>query len=59
MAEIKNIEIWYWPKKDEILRCLEVEPGLFLMFKTEDRYYFHVVSKKQARANGLILMGKL
>ena len=56
---IENIEVWYWPEKDQILRVLQMGKGNWLMFFTEDRYYFYTTSKAKAKHNGLIFMGDL
>lgn len=58
MEKIKNIEIWYWEKKDQLIRALDLGKDGWLMFFQDDMYYYYPVTKRLAKKNGVIFLGK-
>ncbi len=52
--------VWYWPDKDQLMRVYHLGKNGYLMFFSEDRYYFHPIkNKKTMRYVGIQDLGEL
>jgi len=57
--EITKKEVWYWPETDQLLHAYGMGKQGWLMFFTEDRYYFYTTTKVNAKRNGVVFLGEL